>query len=305
MKKTKKIVLIVISCIVVLATIAGVIFGIVMNQPASVVTKYEKERAKEIALLKKEKPGFLISTNNRADRVEYLLLLRNTTDGNAEKFVKKYNLKKRFPKAEIEAGYGVVTLEFKRNDYTKAVHDALTNLTKKSSVQIGSPHIYPASGIWFKPDISLYAENPTKLEFERQDRYKDSWMALLRDEEGEGKFEVGRIITSKPAYDAYVDSFANCDFFKELPEELETIKAQYSGEFFLTNALLVTKKLTTGKPGYSSGVNSVYLSDNKIYVVISRAKSEGLTIGVPPKNLFYITVNKDMIKGATELITLD
>ncbi len=54
MKKSKKIVLIVISCIVVLATIAGVIFGIVMNQPASVVTKFEEKRTKEIASFKEK-----------------------------------------------------------------------------------------------------------------------------------------------------------------------------------------------------------------------------------------------------------
>ncbi|MBO5040020.1 MAG: hypothetical protein J6D09_02865 [Clostridia bacterium] len=298
----KKKVFIILCSITLVVISACIIIGIILNQPASVVTKYEKERAKEIALLKKEKPGSLISTNNRADRVEYLLLLRNTTDGNAEKFVKKYNLKKRFPKAEIEAGYGVVTLEFKRNDYTKAVHDALTNLTKKSYVQSGSPHIYPASGIWYKPDISLYAENPTKIEHAYPNRRQET---LDLPESDVGVHDVGRIITTKADYDAYIGLFAeNYDYYPEGLEILEYKKSLYDEEFFKTNALLVTKKVVRDELGYAMGVSDVYLSDNKIYVVICRSKPEGLSVGMT-QNPFCITVSKDAIKGATELITLD
>ncbi len=302
----KKKIAIILCCIALLSVIAGVIFAIIANQVAPVVTEFEKERAKEIALLKKEiGPGYIVEAGSRVGYVRFLFVVPRYAETGMEKFVKEHDLKKRFPEAKIETGYAIVTLEFKRNDYTKAVHDALTKLSKKHPVQSGSPHIYADSTIKYKPNISLYAKNPTKLEFERQDRHKDSWMALLRDAEGEGKFEVGRIITSKPAYDAFVDSFANRDLFKELPEELETIKAQYSEDFFESNALLVTREVAPAKTGYNSYVDNVYLSDKKIYVVVSRVKIEEYIIDDGHNGTFYLTVSKDAIKGATELITLD
>ena len=299
MKKSKKIVLIVISCIVVLATIAGVIFGIVMNQPASVVTKFEEKRAKEIASLKEKKPGYIISTNNRADYVKYCLMLYNTSDTAAENFVKKHGLKKKFPKAEIEAGYGLVTLKFKRDDYTKSVHNALTKFAKdSSSVQLGNATVYPDSRIWYKPDISLHAKNPTTLEFEFLKTYSLSSV----DNE---VVSVDRILATKADYDAYVELVAAADQIGVSLEAIQSEKDKYGEDFFESNALLVTRKITRGDGGYGLSIDNVYLSDNNIYVVIRTSNSEGNAPQMVQGKTFYIAVSKEAIKGATELITLD
>ncbi|MBQ8164183.1 MAG: hypothetical protein IJZ93_07470, partial [Clostridia bacterium] len=98
MKKSKKIVLIVISCIVVLATIAGVIFGIVMNQVAPIIAEFEEKRAEEIASFKEKKPGYIVEADNRAGYVKYLFAFHwgNEPYTTPQNFVKKYDLKKKY-----------------------------------------------------------------------------------------------------------------------------------------------------------------------------------------------------------------
>ncbi len=304
MKKSKKIVLIVISCIVVLATIAGVIFAVIMNQVAPPVIKFEKERAKEIASFKEKMPGYIVDADNRASRVEFLLVVPRYAETGMEKFVNEHNLKKRFPKAKIETGYSTIRLQFKRNDYTKAVHDALTKLAKKYPVQSGSPYVYSASSIKYKPDISLHAKNPTKLEYTVKvaQNFGTSDMPTSNDS---NITDVNRILTTKADYDAFIDMFAAEYDFELPPDANQHIKDKYGEEFFETNALLVTKEITRSDLGYGLSVDNVYLSDNKIYVVIRTSNSEGMAPTALLEKTFYITVSKDAIKGATELITLD
>ncbi len=305
MKKSKKVVLIVTSCIVVLATIAGVIFGIVMNQVAPIVTKFEKKKAAEIAELKEKMPGYVFDADNRAGSVTYLFLLRNTGEGKAENFVKQHNLKRRFPDAKIKTGYGVVTLEFERDDYTNAVHNALNKLSKKSSVEIGSASVYSASYIKYKPDISQHAKNPTKLEFSVPDENAENLLDHL-SKSTINTVDGNRILTTKEDYDAYVDLFPEEHISGEIHEFYQITKDLYDEDFFETNALLVTKQIGHGGR-YGLSVDNVYLSDNKIYVVIrtSRIPSEYAVPGIFEEKTFYITVSKDAIKGAAELITLD
>ncbi|MBO5040019.1 MAG: hypothetical protein J6D09_02860 [Clostridia bacterium] len=307
MKKSKKIVLIVISCIVVLATIAGVIFGIVMNQVAPIVTKFEKKKAAEIAELKEKMPGYVFDADNRAGSVTYLFLLRNTGEGKAENFVKQHNLKRRFPDAKIKTGYGVVTLAFERDDYTNAVHNALNKLSKKSSVEIGSASVYSASYIKYKPDISQHSKNPTELEYTVLDENALRKYVLYDDE----FINVDRIFLTKEDYDTYIDMLIASCKSEEPTELLETLKNnmkdKYKEDFFETNALLATKEITRGSGRYRTTVDNVYISDNKIYVVIrtSCAPSEYPSDLMVRDATFYLAVSKDAIKGATELITLD
>ncbi len=306
MKKSKKIVLIVISCIVVLATIAGVIFGIVMNQPASVVTKFEEKRAKEIASFKEKKPGYIFDADNRAGDVQVIFMMFPGTSMTPQKFANKYHLKTLFHKAEIKVRDSIVTLNFKRNDYTRATHLILTKISEKAtSVYPIHPHVYAGSSIKYKPDISLHAENPTELEHTVLDENALPKYIVYDDE----FINVDRILLTKEDYDTYIDILIASQKSEEPPELLETLKIsfkdKYNEEFFETNALLVTKQLTG-----NTSVDNVYLSeDNKIYVVIRTSgmgKTGGyMTIPELSENTFHIAVSKDAIKGATELITLD
>ena len=294
MKKSKKIVLIVISCIVVLATIASVIFGIVMNKVAPVVTEFEEKRAKEITSFKEKMPGYIVDADNRAGHVQYFLMLYRTTDTAAKKYVKKHNLKWRFPEAEIDAGYGLVTLTFKRDDYTKAVHNALTKLKKKGGVRFGSPQVYAESRIKYKPDISLYAKNTTKIEYTVKVSQNHGTSEMPKN-----ITDVNLILTTKENYDAFIDDF-------QLSSDVnQHFKDKYNEEFFENNALLITKEISRPNLGYGLSVDNVYLSDNKIYVVIRTLNSEGMAPTAVLEKTFYIAVSKDAIKGATELITLD
>ena len=308
MKKSKKIVLIVISCIVVLATIAGVIFGIVMNQPASVVTKFEEKRAEEIASFKEKKPGYIVDADNRAGYVQVIFMIHSSSSMTPEKFAKKHDLKTLFPKAEVKVSeYSTVTLNFKRNDYTKAVHNALTKLSKEdNSVYPIHPHVYAGSSIKYKPDISLHAKNPTKLEYTVLDEKALQPKGFLFDE---GFLHVDRMLLTKEDYDTYIDMLVASVKSEEHPEVIEafqkTMKDKYDKEFFEANALLVTKEMNG-----SVSVDNVYLSkDNKVYVVI-RTSDMGRTSGymftdMISESTFHIAVSKDAINGATELITLD
>lgn len=308
MKKSKKIVLIVISCIVVLATIAGVIFGIVLNRPASIITKFEKKKAEEIAELKEKMPGYIFDADNRAGDVQYTILFNIRTKESAKKFMKKYNLKLLFPNAEIKiSDTGTIRLNFKRNDYTQAVHYALKNLSKKSSITSASASVYSASSIKYKPDISLHTENPTELEYTVLDENALPKFILYDDE----FINVDRIFLTKDDYDTYIDMLIASQKSEEPPEALETLKNifkdKYNEDFFETNALLVTKEITRGSGRYRTTVDNVYISDNKIYVVIrtSCTPSEYPADMMVRETTFHLTVSKDAIKGATELITLD
>ena len=306
MKKSQKIVLIVISCIVVLATIAGVILGIVMNQPASVVTKFEEKRAKEIASFKEKKPGYIVDADKRAGDVQYTILFNIRTKESAKKFMKKYNLKLLFPNAEIKiSDTGTIRLDFKRNEYTRAAHLILTKITKETpKVYLGYPTVYANSIIKYKPDISLHAENPTKLEYTNANENKEISLSVL-DTSEEEILDVDRILATKADFDAYVDLFATSYMFEGFPEALQIIKDQYGEDFFESNALLVTKQITRAHRNDGLVVDNVYLSDNKIYVVIRSTQAEGILLPALLKRTFYLTVSKDAIKGATELITLD
>ena len=307
MKKTKKIVLIVISCIVVLATIAGVIFGIVFSQPAPIIAEYEKDRAKEIASLKEKKPGYIFDADNRAGKVQVIFMIRPGSSMTPKKFANKYHLKTLFPKAEIKVSeYSIITLNFKRNDYTRATHLILKHLSEKAkSVYTIHPHVYAASSIKYKPDISLHAKNPTKLEYTVLDENALPKYVLYDDE----FINVDRILLTKEDYDNYVELLIASQKSEEPPELLETLKNsfkdKYTEEFFETSALLVTKEMNG-----SVSVDNVYLSkDNKVYVVI-RTSDMGRTSGymfpaMISESTFHIAVSKDAINGATELITLD
>ena len=301
----KKKVLIILCSIALIVITACVISGIVLSQPASVVTKFEKERAKEIALFKEKMPGYIFEADNRAGNVEVIFMFHPGSSMTPQKFAKKYHLKTLFPKAEIKVS-SIVTLNFKRNDYTKAAHFLLTTIAEKAtSVYPIHPHVYAGSSIKYKPDISQYAENPTELKHTVLDKNAILPKIIAYDNE---LLNVDRILSTKDDYDAYIDMMVASRKVEEPPEVLEIfegIKDQYSEEFFETNALLVTKQIT----GRTS-VDNVYLSeDNKIYVVIHTSdmgKTSGyMTIPESSEKLFCLTVSKDAIAGATELITLD
>jgi hypothetical protein len=306
MKKAKKILLIVLCCVVVLATIAGVIFAVVMSQVAPVVTKFEEKRAKEIASFKEKKPGYIFDTDARAGCVEVIFMIYPGSSMTPEKFAKKYALKTLFPKAEVKVSeYSIVTLNFKRNDYTKAAHFILTTIAEKAtSVYPIHPHVYADSRIKYKPDISLYAENPTKLEYTVKvaQNFGGSDMPTANDS---NITDIDRILTTKAEYDAYIDLFAAEYDYEGYPPFLQDTKDKYDEEFFETSALLVTKQITRSDLGYGLSVDNVYLSDNKIYVVIRTSNSEGAAPQAIQEKTFYLEVSKDAINGATELITLD
>ncbi len=302
----KKKVLIVLCCVALIVITACVIVGIVLSQPAPVVTKFEKERAKEIASFKEKKPGYIIDADNRAGHVEIIFMIRPGSSMTPDKFAKKYNLKTLFPKAEIKVSeYSTITLNFKRNDYTRATHLILTKLSEEAaSVYTIHPHVYAGSSIKYKPDISQHAKNPTELEYTVLDENALRKYILYDDE----FINVDRILLTKEDYDTYIDMLIASRKSEEPPEVLETLnnsmKDKYNEEFFETNALLVTKQITGG-----ASVDNVYLSeDNKIYVVIRSSEMGNggyMTIPELSENTFHIAVSKDAIKDATELITLD
>ncbi len=191
-----------------------------------------------------------------------------------EKFAKKYSLKTLFPKAEIKVSeYSTITLNFKRNDYTRAAHLILTKLSEKAtSVYPIHPHVYAASSIKYKPDISLHAKNPKKLEFSVPDEDAENLLDHL-SKSTINTVDGNRILTTKEDYDAYVDLFPEEHMSGEFLELYQITKDLYDEEFFETNALLVTNEITRSNLGYGLSVDNVYLSDNKVYVVVHTSNS--------------------------------
>ncbi len=302
----KKKVLIVLCCIALLVVSVGTIVGISLNKVASPITKFEKKRAEEIAAFKEKKPGYIVDADNRAGYVQVIFMIYPGSSMTPKIFAKKYALRTLFPKAEIEVSeYSIVTLNFKRNDYTKAAHYILTTIAEKAtSVYPIHPRVYADSSIKYKPDISLHAENPTMLEYTVKvaQNFGGSDMPSLTDN---NITDVNRILTTKADYDAYVDLMAASKDYGVSPEWIQNTKDKYSEDFFETNALLVTKEITRSDLGYGLFVDNVYLSDNNIYVVIRTYNSEGMAPQALLEKTFYLEVSKDAIKGATELITLD
>ena len=304
----KKKTITVLCCIALVLVLAGIVVGIVFSQPASIIAEYEKDRAKKIDLFKESMPGYIVEADNRAGGVQFTFLFHSYNNKTISKnFVKKYNLKLLFPKAEIKiSDSGVVRLNFKKDDYTKAAHLILTKISESESKIYKGYHtvIADTSTIKYKPDISLHAEDPIKLEYTVNvaQNYGSSDMPTSNDS---NITDVNRILTTKAEYDAYIDLFAAEYDFEGYPQHLQATKDKYNEEFFETNALLVTKEITRGDGGYGLTVDNVYLSDNKIYVVIRTSHSEGIAPQMLIRKTFYIAVSKDAIKGATELITLE
>ena len=92
-----------------------------------------------------------------------------------------------------------------------------------------------------------------------------------------------------------------------MPEQIEMIEEQkdlYDEEFFENNALILTDTITRGSGSIGLTVNNVYISNNKIYVVI---KTNVPTIGTDDMQdkSFTIKIAKADIENVTEVITLE
>ena len=118
------------------------------------------------------------------------------------------------------------------------------------------------------------------------------------------------IIKSKEEYDAYLDELSKSwevlDYLmaQYQIDIINNARDKYDEAFFEENALILTRMVTRGSGSIKLTVNNLYVSENKVYVVIrTDIPSEGTDD--MQYAFFAFVVDKDDVVNVNEVVTLE
>lgn len=176
----------------------------------------------------------------------------------ADAIVQKYDMENVFSNAEVSAYNKTKTIiiSFDRDDFTEEVHQKLKKIRDDESA-ITSLWVDMIRSIdkHFMPRIDYYTDHAVPLEYEVL-----SSTYQLHDGED-------MIIKSKAEYDAYLDNLLKNAKYDSTIEKIAQLRELYNEAFFEESALILTKA-TSGSGTEGFRVDNLYVSDNKVYVVI-------------------------------------
>ena len=256
---------------------------------AQILLDYEQELRDEIARLHAEHPEY--NYYYQPVTLVYCTLALNDEES-TDNFVTKHDINNVFANADIRVYSKSVSLTFERAEFTENIHQKLKQIGKDVSVK----KLYVEMGReWYRsymPKIEYYTDNASVLEYERAPYVL--------------AFENTRdiIIKSKAEYDAYLDELletAESDYQKE---RINSAKDIYDESFFEEKSLVFTRMTTRGSGSIKLTVNNLYVSENKVYVVIRTDKP---IIGTDDMQyaFFAFAVDKDDVVNVNEVVTLE
>ena len=259
---------------------------------AQIVLNYEQDLRDELDKLHAEHPEFNYYYHPIDDVYCYFVL---DSEASADAIIEKYDMKNLFASANVSAlnSLKMVGVAFERDEFTEEIHQKVKQISENEElIESLSMDMYSDWHQSYMPRIEYYTDDASVLEYERAPY-------LIA-------FENARdiIIKSKAEYDAYLDELletAESDYQKE---RINSAKDIYDESFFEENALILTRMVVRGSGSIQLTVNNLYISDNKIYVVI---RTDEPTWGTCDMQFafFAFAVDKDDVVNVNEVVTLE
>lgn len=259
---------------------------------AQVVLDFEQELLEEVQTLREKNPTYTYEFTPQIEKVGCFFWLVDY--GQGEEMIEKYRLRETFREANVRAGYSLVELSFAREDFTEAVYRKLQRL-KENEPQFRDLSFSFGGGGTTKrlPNIACHAENVSPLEYESTEVERP----LLSDDRG-------FIIKSKAEYEEYIDYFLERETFSEGKELINNRRGLYDEAFFEEYTLIITG-IVSDSSSIHMEVENLYLSENKVYAVISTSMTREATADDVRARFFTVKVKKSAVADVTEVITLE
>ncbi len=262
------------------------------SELAEALIDYENSQKERIAELRKEKPEYNFYYH-QVSRVSCTLILDR--DVSADAIIEKHGMNGIFKNAEVTPlnAIKMISIVFDRDDFTEHMHASLTEISDKEPLITNLLVDYETE--WaesYMPKIEYYTDTAAELE------YEETVCPITTD------CENSFIFTTKAEYDAYLDALiekAENDFRKE---NIAAQKTLYDEAFFAENDLVITKVIVRGSVSINLTVDNLYISGDKIYVVV-RTDVPSLGDAAMQYATFAFILRKGDVSDVNEVITLE
>ena len=265
---------------------------------AQIVLDYEQKLRDELDKLHAEHPEYNFYYHP-VDEVHCTFVLSDNTSAND--IVAKYDMKNLFANADIHAYNAIemITVIFDRDDFTEEMHIKIKQINQDEALVeqlfVEMERAYYQS---YMPKIEYYTDCETAL------KYEPAPYAVST----ENSRDI--IIKTKAEYDAYLDELLEswvAEDYLMAQYQIEIInnaRDKYDEAFFEENALIMTRMITRGSGSIKLTVNNLYISENKVYVVI---RTDEPTMGTDDMRyaFFAFVVDKDDVVNVNEVVTLE
>lgn len=259
---------------------------------AQIVLDYEQELRNELDKLRAEHPEYNYYYHP-VDEVHCTFVLSDNTSAN--EIVAKYDMKNIFVSADVHAYNAIemITVIFSRNDFTEDMHRKIKQISEDESLvenlYVEMERAYYQS---YMPKIEYYTDYETVLKFEPAPYVVG--------------FENTKdiIFKSKAEYDTYLDNLLKTAEYDYQKERINAARDLYDESFFEENALIFTRMVVRGSGSIKLTVNNLYISENKVYVVI-RTDEPSMGDCAMQYAFFAFVVDKGDVVNVNEVITLE
>ena len=259
---------------------------------AQIVLDYEQSLRDDLAKLRAEHPEYNYYYHS-VNEVHCTLILNR--EASADAIVTKYDMNNLFASAEISAlnAIKMVSINFERNEFTEDMHQKIKQISE-NEVLVENLFIDMYRG-WYQsymPKIEYYTDDAKELSYTAT-----SQIISVFDSK-----DV--ILKSKDEYDAYLEELLETAEYDYEKERITAARDLYDETFFDENALIITRMITRGSSSIKLTVNNLYVSDDKVYVVI-RTDDPKVCDDAMLHEFFGLAVKKSDVVNVNEVITLD
>lgn len=278
--------------------VCGYTFSLDLNSVAKIVLDYEQSLRDELDKLHAEHPEYNYYYNP-VDKVYCYFVL--DSEASADAIVEKYDMKNLFANADVSAlnAIKMIGISFNRDDFTEEMHQKIKQISEDEElIENLYVEIERAWSQSYMPKIEYYTDYEAVL------KYEPAPYAVST----ENSRDI--IIKTKAEYDAYLDELLEswvAEDYLMAQYQIEIInnaRDKYDEAFFEENALILTRMITRGSGSIKLTVNNLYVSENKVYVVI-RTDEPSMGTGDMQYAFFAFVVDKDDVVNVNEVITLD
>ena len=256
---------------------------------AQIVMDYEESKKVEVDELNEKIPEYKYCYNPVAT---VSCSFKLTSEDSLDAIIEKYDMNNAFVGAKI-SNLGIIKsilVTFDKAEFTEAMYRRLTKIGEEEplieKVSISMQMEWANS---YMPRIEYYTDYEKILNHEVTSN-------IVKPQGG------NFIIKTKEEYDNYLNSLLENAEYANLKESINEQKDLYDEAFFEENALIVTRTVSTGSSSNKLTVNNLYLSANKIYVVV---KTDVANTGLANMKYEYFTIKvpKNAVVDVDEVIT--
>ena len=259
---------------------------------AQIVFDYEQSLRDDLAKLHTEHPEYSYYYH-AVDEVHCTLILDR--DASADDIVAKYDMENLFADADVSAlnAIKMVSIIFKRNDFTEQMHQKVKQISEEEELVEGLfVDMYRDWHQSYMPKIEYYTDDAEELTYTETSKIISVFNG------------IDVILKSKDEYDAYIDELLKNAEYDYEKERINDARDLYDETFFEESALIITRMITRGSGSIKLTVNNLYVSGNKVYVVI-RTDEPSIGTGDMQYAFFGFAVGKNDVANIDEVITLD